>query len=158
MPWVQCANPQKLLDLALMLTGSPLINAQDNGSEVIQSGNDGGIAGGRACVQSAQTHVRLKRAWAISSDDAQQVNNMTDLGCSTAATSDASGATMVTQTSHSCTGREDTPDADVGSILAAALSQARAEAELRGAVATVVCGSLYLVGDFLRLVETRNTM
>ena len=45
---------------------------------------------------------------------------------------------------------EDGPD-DTGGCLVAALSQARDEAERRGAACTVVCGSLYLVGDFLRL-------
>ena len=49
------------------------------------------------------------------------------------------------------------PEAGGGGVaLATALRQARHEAEQRGAAATVVCGSLYLVGEFLRLAESPN--
>ena len=41
--------------------------------------------------------------------------------------------------------------ASTGADLASALGAARDEAEARGAAATVVCGSLYLVGQYLSM-------
>ena len=45
--------------------------------------------------------------------------------------------------------------ASSGADLASALGAARDEAEARGAAATVVCGSLYLVGQYSSMLDIK---
>ena len=161
MPWVESASPQELLALTRMLTDSSTVHVQDRGSELHQSSGDDENHSGNKRLESAQLHVRLHRAWAVPSD---QVRHDSDGNVSadaitnrhsTDATSSATLANKVTEASRQCVGREHRSETgDGGVALAAALRQARHEAEQRGAAATVVCGSLYLVGEFLRLAES----
>ncbi len=162
MPWVECANPQGLLDL--ILTDSLLADTQSGAAKPPQGSADD-TTDGVELMQSGQLRVRLHRAWAISSDQVQRDSDgqgrvdRPENRHTTAAALQPTLEVVATGISSQCPADEDWTDMEgSGTVLVAALSQARAEAEQRRAAATVVCGSLYLVGEFLRLVEARSAV
>jgi hypothetical protein len=161
MPWVECANPQELLDLTLMLFNPPVAHT-GAGAKLPQGSASEDTTGGVELLQSRQ--LRVHRAWAVCLDqqrdfDGNDCVDGAENRHTTAATSQATVAAIAPETSRQCpVYEESTGIEDAGTVLVAALSQARAEAEQRGAAATVVCGSLYLVGEFLRLVEARSAV
>lgn len=158
MPWVESACPQGLLDVTLKFTDPPTAHTQVVGDKAHRSGADDEYHVCNELVE-AQLRVRLHRAWAVSSDQLQQDFDEsgsaggTENACDTPSTSPITVIKSVTEASSQRTGRGDKLGVGDGSkVLSLALSQARAEAQQRRAAATVVCGSLYLVGEFLRLL------
>ena len=154
-----------MLDLTLMLTDPPIAHTWSGDAKLPHSIASDDTTGSVELLQSGQLRVRLHRAWAVSLDQMDRDSDQnarvdgTENSHTTAVTSQATTETMVPEISSHCPiheGRTDTEDAST--VLVAALSQARAEAEHRGAAATVVCGSLYLVGEFLRLVQSRSAV
>lgn len=174
MPWVECINPHQLLELTTLESRSttdgdadgadagivhdhsasnddsgavagiplPLVQSQDGGGSGIECSGTGG---------GAKLPMRLHRAWAVSAQhDGHPPGENND--SSTGIDGEGSART----TGEAISAAQGDSGGGSSSCIEVALSQARAEAEQRGAAGTVVCGSLYLVGEFLRLVERRT--
>ena len=113
----------------------PLVQSQDGGGSGIECSGTGG---------GAKLPMRLHRAWAVSAQHGHPPGENND--SSTGIDGEGSART----TGEAISAAQGDSGGGSSSCLEVALSQARAEAEQRGAAGTVVCGSLYLVGEIGR--------